>query len=142
HPRFLDGTADTTFVDRTPELLQFPERKDRGTRILRYIASTTVNLPENLRVVDRSRLPEAQPPVVDSTAPWPEGTKQLLDRLGPEGLARWVKEQKRLLVTDTTFRDAHQSLLATRVRTYDLLKVAESTGRLLPELFSLEMWGG
>ena len=142
HPRFLSGEADTTFIDTTPELMQFPERRDRGTRILRYIGYTTVNRPESMRAVDRSQLLEAKVPDVEETAPHPEQTKVLLDRLGPEGFVRWIKEQKRLLITDTTFRDAHQSLLATRVRTYDLLRIADATQKLMPGLFSMEMWGG
>lgn len=140
HERFLDGTADTTFVDTTKELYQFPERRDRGSRILRYIGYVTVNQPQ--RKVDRSAFIEPPVPEVSVHEPYPRGAKQLLDEQGPEGLAAWVREQKALLITDTTFRDAHQSLLATRVRTYDILKIAEATAKRMPQLFSLEMWGG
>ncbi|HET7559416.1 MAG TPA: pyruvate carboxylase [Limnochordia bacterium] len=142
NPKFRSGQADTTFVDTTPELLTFRPRRDRGTRILRYIGHATVNQSKAAKQLDRDAL--KAPPVPEGAArrPYPDGTKQILDREGPEGLVRWIKAQKRLLVTDTTFRDAHQSLLATRVRTYDLLAIAEPTAKLAGDLFSLEMWGG
>ncbi|HEX6971746.1 MAG TPA: pyruvate carboxylase, partial [Limnochordia bacterium] len=142
HPTFLRGECDTEFVDTTPELLRFRERRDRGTRILRYIGHATVNQPPELQLVDRGRLPQPPVPELSARTPFPEGTRQLLERLGPAGLARWTLEQRRLLITDTTFRDAHQSLLATRMRTYDLVRIAEPTAKLAPQLFSIEMWGG
>ncbi|MFC0297617.1 pyruvate carboxylase [Geobacillus jurassicus] len=142
HPKFLSGEYDTSFIDTTPELFVFPRRKDRGTKMLTYIGTVTVNgFPgigkKKKPVFDKPRVPK-----VSQTAPIPAGTKQILDERGPEGLVRWIQEQSRVLLTDTTFRDAHQSLLATRVRTIDLLRIAEPTARLLPNLFSLEMWGG
>lgn len=142
HPKFLSGEYDTSFIDTTPELFVFPRRKDRGTKMLTYIGTVTVNgFPgigkKKKPVFDKPRVPK-----VSKTEPIPAGTKQILDERGPEGLVRWIQEQPRVLLTDTTFRDAHQSLLATRVRTIDLLRIAEPTARLLPNLFSLEMWGG
>ncbi|MGG3162304.1 pyruvate carboxylase [Geobacillus stearothermophilus] len=142
HPKFLSGEYDTSFIDTTPELFVFPRRKDRGTKMLTYIGTVTVNgFPgigkKKKPVFDKPRVPK-----VSQTEPIPAGTKQMLDERGAEGLIRWIQEQPRVLLTDTTFRDAHQSLLATRVRTIDMLRIAEPTARLLPNLFSLEMWGG
>ncbi|MGJ3205430.1 pyruvate carboxylase [Geobacillus thermoleovorans] len=142
HPKFLSGEYDTSFIDTTPELFVFPRRKDRGTKMLTYIGTVMVNgFPgigkKKKPVFDKPRVPK-----VSQTEPIPAGTKQILDERGPEGLVRWIQEQPRVLLTDTTFRDAHQSLLATRVRTIDMLRIAEPTARLLPNLFSLEMWGG
>lgn len=143
HPQFLSGDYDTTFIDTTPELFQFPKRRDRGSKLLRYLGHTIVNGHEGLSkkekkpLFDKPRIPETS-----FQLPYPDGTKQLLDARGADGLVRWILDQKKVLVTDTTFRDAHQSLFATRVRTYDLVQIAEATGKLAPDLFSLEMWGG
>ncbi|MEN1967006.1 pyruvate carboxylase [Lentibacillus sp. N15] len=137
HKQFLSGEYSTTFIDQSPELFVFPKRKDRGTKMLTYIGKTTINGPKKKPVFSKVPIPKTHP-----TEKIPAGTKQILDERGPEGLATWLKEQKEVLYTDTTFRDAHQSLLATRVRTKDLVQIAEPTARLLPELFSLEMWGG
>jgi pyruvate carboxylase len=142
HEKFLRGEYDTSFIDSTPELFVFPKSKDRGTKMLTYIGNVTVNgFPgigkKKKPVFDQPRIPK-----VKYTEPVPAGTKQLLDEKGPEGVVNWIKEQKEVLLTDTTFRDAHQSLLATRVRTNDLKRIAEPTARLLPNLFSMEMWGG
>jgi pyruvate carboxylase len=142
HPKFLSGEYDTSFIDTTPELFVFPRRKDRGTKMLTYIGTVTVNgFPgigkKKKPVFDKPRIPK-----ISYKEPIPNGTKQILDEQGAEGLVKWIKEQDRVLLTDTTFRDAHQSLLATRVRTIDLVRIAEPTARLLPNLFSLEMWGG
>lgn len=144
HPTFQAGRCTTTFIEETPELFRFPIRRDRASRLLEFIGEITVN--------GNPTLPAGQPrptlkerPVVpahDPDAPPPEGTRQRFKELGPERFAAWVREQERLLVTDTTFRDAHQSLLATRVRTFDLARVAPAVARQLSQLFSLEMWGG
>lgn len=142
HPAFLAGEVATTFIEKTPELFQFREKRDRGTKLLRFIANKTVNMQEEFKRVDKASLNTPKVPEISYKVPYADGTKNLLDREGPEGLARWISEQKALLVTDTTFRDAHQSLLATRVRTYDLLNIAEATAKLVPSLFSMEMWGG
>jgi len=142
HPTFLKGECTTTFIENTPELFQFRQKRDRGTKLLRFIASRTVNMPPEFKRVDKASLREPKVPEVSYKMPYVPGTRDILLREGPAGLARWVSQQRRLLITDTTFRDAHQSLLATRVRTYDLVKIAEATAKLLPGLFSLEMWGG
>ena len=142
HPTFLDGTYTTRFIDSTPELLHIPKRRDRATRLLTYIADVTVN--GNSEVTGRPRpsvFAEPTPPP-SSSITRADGTRQLLDELGPEKFSQWVLEQQATMVTDTTFRDAHQSLLATRFRSYDLLKVADSYSRNLNQLFSLECWGG
>ncbi|MDQ0206483.1 pyruvate carboxylase [Alkalicoccobacillus murimartini] len=142
HEAFLNGSYNTSFIDTTPELFLFPKRKDRGTKMLTFLGETIVN---GYPGIEKKKKPAFDKPVVPSinaVEPFPNGTKQILDEKGPEGLAQWVKDQKNVLLTDTTFRDAHQSLLATRVRTNDLKKIAEPTARLLPGLFSYEMWGG
>ncbi|MFV8827005.1 pyruvate carboxylase [Alkalihalobacterium sp. APHAB7] len=142
HENFISGEYNTSFIDSTPELFVFPVRKDRGTKMLTFIGETIVNGYPGL---EKEKKPVFDQPIVPSvkySEPMPSGTKQILDERGAEGLAKWVKEQKEVLLTDTTFRDAHQSLLATRVRTHDLKKIAEPTARLVPNLFSAEMWGG
>jgi pyruvate carboxylase len=143
HPDFLSGRYDTSFIDTKPELFIFPGRQDRGTKLLSYIGNTIVNGYPGLPKQEKK--PHFDTPRIPRTPyaqPYPDGTKQILDREGVDGLIRWIREQKQVLITDTTFRDAHQSLFATRVRTYDLAAVAEATGKLGAGLFSLEMWGG
>ncbi|TSB45288.1 pyruvate carboxylase [Alkalicoccobacillus porphyridii] len=142
HPSFLNGSYNTSFIDTTPELFIFPKRKDRGTKMLTFLGETIVNGYPGIENIHKPKFDAPVVPKVSSFESFPDGTKQILDERGPEGLAKWVKEQKEVLLTDTTFRDAHQSLLATRVRTHDLKKIAEPTARLLPGLFSYEMWGG
>ncbi len=142
HRHFHTGNFSTNFIDETPELFVFPKRHDRGTKLLSYIADMTVNGVEG---VPKKKKPLFSPIVMPNIDPLeivPKGTKQLLDEHGPEYVAKWLKESKKVLLTDTTFRDAHQSLLATRVRTKDIAKIAEPMSRMLPELFSVEMWGG
>lgn len=142
HEKFLSGEYDTSFIDSSPELFVFPKQRDRGTKMLTYIGNVTVNGFPGIGKKKKPVFDEPPIPHVKLSEPIPEGTKQILDREGVDGLVKWVKEQKQVLLTDTTFRDAHQSLLATRVRTNDIKKIAEPTARLLPNLFSLEMWGG
>ncbi|MGR9050298.1 pyruvate carboxylase [Halobacillus faecis] len=142
HKQFLSGEYDTTFIDRSPELFVFPKRKDRGTKMLAYIADRTVNGFEGYGNRKKPNYSKPRIPIIKHSEPIPGGTKQILNERGPEGLASWLKERNEVLLTDTTFRDAHQSLLATRVRTKDLENIAEPTARLLPDLFSMEMWGG
>ncbi len=142
HPDFQGGRATTNWLEHTPELFRFVARRDRATKLLGYLGDVIIN--GNPAVAGKpSPLRVRTPPVPrhDASAP-PEGTRQLLQRLGPEGLAEWASRQKKLLMTDTTFRDAHQSLLATRVRTYDLMAIANFVSHRLHNLFSLEMWGG
>ena len=140
--RFARGEYTTRFIDETPELFRWPRKLDRATRILTYVGETIVNgHPEAknrplLEKFDRPKLPH-----VALGTPVP-GTKQKLEELGPEGFARWMLEQERVLITDTTMRDAHQSLLATRMRTIDMTTIAPYYATLLPQLFSMECWGG
>jgi pyruvate carboxylase len=143
HEAFLSGDYNTSFVDVTTELYEFQKKMDRGTKLLQFIGNTIVNgYPGLAKTEEKPDFPKARIPLTSYKQSYPEGTKQILDQKGAEGLVRWIKEQKSVLVTDTTFRDAHQSLFATRFRTYDLEKIAEATGKLAPNLFSLEMWGG
>jgi pyruvate carboxylase len=142
HEKFRTGQYDTSFIDTTPELFLFPKSKDRGTKMLTYIGNVTVNGFPGIEkrkkpVFDKPRIPKLK-----YSTEFKNGTKQILDEHGADGLVKWVKEQKEVLLTDTTFRDAHQSLLATRIRTTDISHIAEPTAKLLPELFSFEMWGG
>ena len=142
HPRFASADYTTTFIDQTPELFQIPRKRDRATRLLSFIGDVIVN--GNPEVKGRPapahpvfpRLPRValQPP--------PAGTKQKLDALGPEGFAAWMLAENRVLLTDTSMRDAHQSLLATRIRTHDMRLIAPYYSSLLPQLFSVECWGG
>lgn len=142
HPKFRAGEVTTSFLDESPELFRFTSRADRATKLLSYIGDVILNgnpevkgkkIPENLDVAPLPKVPGIQPPA---------GTRQMLQKLGPKKFAAWARKEKRLLLTDTTFRDAHQSLMATRVRTYDLLVTAPAVAQRLANLFSLEMWGG
>jgi pyruvate carboxylase len=144
HPTFEAGLTWTRFIDETPELFQLAPRRDRATKVLRYLAEVIVNGHPTVKKDQRLKPSALRAPRVPapSPAPPPPGTVQVLQQRGPEGLARWVLQQGRPLLTDTTWRDAHQSLLATRMRTHDILAVAPATARLAPELFSLESWGG
>jgi pyruvate carboxylase len=143
HPTFLDNSYTTKFIDSTPELFQFSARRDRATRLLTYIADITVNGHPETAGRDRppaeARAPK--PPAVPADPP-PAGTRQLLDAEGPKAVADWMLAQARVLVTDTTMRDGHQSLLATRMRSFDMIRVAPAYAHLLPQLFSVECWGG
>jgi pyruvate carboxylase len=142
HEKFMTGEYNTSFIDSTPELFIFPKRKDRGTKMLSYIGNVTVN---GFPGIERKKKPvysKARIPLITESGPVPSGTKQILDEHGADGLVDWVKNKNGVLLTDTTFRDAHQSLLATRVRTNDIKHIAEPSARLLPDLFSFEMWGG
>jgi len=141
HQDFIDGSYDTGFVDKNTELFIFPKTKDRGTKLLHYIADVTVNGYGTGGPQPKPNFVPLKMPVYQKGA-MPNGTKQILDAKGPEGLAKWVQSQKEVLFTDTTFRDAHQSLFATRLRTADMLRVTEQTAAKLPNLFSFECWGG
>jgi pyruvate carboxylase len=142
NPQFQAGDVTTSFLEQNPALFRYSSRRDRATRLLTYLGEVIVNgnpevagkkRPEVLRPAVPPRSPEGEPP---------PGTRQLLQKLGAAGFADWTLRQKQLLLTDTTFRDAHQSLLATRVRTYDMLAIAGYVAHRLPNLYSLEMWGG
>ena len=142
HGKFLKADYTTNFIDSSPELFRFSVRRDRATRLLNFVGEVIVNgsvevqnsiLPAHAVSPDAPAVPDGPPP---------DGTKQLLDQLGPKKFARWMLEQDRVLITDTTMRDAHQSLLATRMRTKDILAVAPAYAHLLPNMFSMECWGG
>ena len=142
HPKFRSNDYTTRFIDETPSLFDLRKRQDRATRLLTWVADVTVNGHPDTRgrpePAPDARMPEA--PRFDAE-PAP-GTRELLERLGPKGFAAWMKARTGVLVTDTTMRDAHQSLLATRVRTKDIVTIARSYATGLPQLLSLECWGG
>src|SRR5436853_4224640 len=142
HAKFQAGEVATSFLDDSPELFRLPTAGDRATKLLSYLGDVILNgnsevkgkaIPKAFETAALPRAPGIEPPA---------GTRQLLKKLGPQKFADWARKEKRLLLTDTSFRDAHQSLMATRVRTYDLLATADAVARRLPKLFSLEMWGG
>ncbi|MBL64262.1 MAG: pyruvate carboxylase [Opitutae bacterium] len=143
HEKFVQGKATTSMIDVTPALFRFKQRRDRATKLLKYLGEVVVN--GNPQVKGRERVENPLPlitPLHDpKTKPLP-GTRDLLLEIGPVKFSEWTRKQKRLLVTDTTLRDAHQSLFAARMRTYDMLKVADFIARRASGLFSLEMWGG
>ena len=142
HPMFRDNTYTTRFIDTTPELFQQVKRQDRATKLLTYLADVTVNGHPEAKGRPKPSDKAAKPIVPYIEGKIPDGTKQKLDELGPKGFADWMRSEKRVLMTDTTMRDGHQSLLATRMRTFDIARVAGVYARALPELLSLECWGG
>jgi pyruvate carboxylase len=137
---FRAGRINTSFIDERPYLLTSRTPADRGTKILNYLADVTVNQPHGPRL--STVYPHDKLPTLDLADPQPRGSKQRLTELGPEGFARWMKDSPAVGVTDTTFRDAHQSLLATRLRTTGLLAVSPYIARMTPQLLSIECWGG
>jgi pyruvate carboxylase len=152
HPTFATGQATTTLIDTTPELFRFKPRQDRATKLLSFIGNVTVNGNPHAKGWRPAKpfAPIEPPPAVASApgsahpAPGspPPGTRDLLLKLGAKKFAQWTAAQKRLLITDTTFRDAHQSLMATRVRSHDMLAAAAAVAHRTPGLYSLECWGG
>jgi pyruvate carboxylase len=142
HPTFLDNTYHTKFIDETPDLFKFTKRRDRGTKVLTYIADITINGHPEVKDRPRPRadLKAPKPPALKADAQL--GTRNLLEQKGPQAVADWMKAQQQLLITDTTMRDGHQSLLATRMRSHDMVKVAPAYSANLPQLFSMECWGG
>jgi len=143
NPVFRSGQATTTLIDTTPDLFKFKPRRDRATKLLAFLGDVIVNgNPQSKGYVPKAALPPVPPPRHDRKERPPDGTRQLLLNLGAKKFAEWTLGQKQLLITDTTFRDAHQSLLATRVRSFDMLAIAPAVARRTPQLFSLEMWGG
>ncbi|HYC29636.1 MAG TPA: pyruvate carboxylase, partial [Chitinophagaceae bacterium] len=140
---FQTGNATVDFIDNHPELFQLTPRQDRGTRVLKYVADIIVNGHPDVHTINphaHFRTPVL--PEVEKNKPVPKGTKDLLNELGHEKFMEWLRNNPAIQYTDTTFRDAHQSLLATRVRTIDMMRVAEAVAKNHPEIFSLEMWGG
>lgn len=143
HPTFVAGKATVNFVQEHPELFQIQRRLDRGTKILSYLGEVAVNGNPDVKQGDpNSKFEKAIVPPFEASALYPKGTKDRLTELGPEAFCQWLKEEKQIYYTDTTFRDAHQSLMATRMRTFDMLKVAEGYARNHPQTFSMEAWGG
>ncbi|BES64635.1 pyruvate carboxylase [Gottschalkiaceae bacterium SANA] len=137
HPRFIAGKCDTGFIDGNPSLFDFQEKKSDERKLLQFLAEKIVNETHGKKpAFDVPVIPEVGNPHDLS------GTKQLLDQGGPQAVVNWIKDQKKLLLTDTTFRDAHQSLMATRVRSRDMIKIARATSTYGRDLFSVEMWGG
>lgn len=134
---FAQGKAYTKFIDNTPELFEIEMPRDRGTKILKYLANKAVNEPSpKITVYEHPRVPAKHHDAPE------KGLKYLLDEMGPDKFKQWILDQKKLLVTDTTMRDAHQSLLATRVRSHDMFRIAKGTAYILEDAFSMEMWGG
>jgi len=144
HPAFVEGSVTTRFIDQTPELLAFARRRDRATRLLRFVGEVSVHGHPEMKGRKLPDLPLPKPvlPATDLLAPIPPGTRDRLKELGPAGFAQWMLAQKQVLLTDTSMRDAHQSLIATRMRTADMLPIAPFYARELSQLFSLECWGG
>lgn len=143
---FRKGNCTVNFIGDNPDLLKMPRRQDRGTKVLKYLASVIVNGNSDVPFIDPKRnalFRTPHVPAFDPLKPVPKGTRDKLKELGAEGFAKWLKAEKQIHYTDTTFRDAHQSLLATRVRTYDMKAIAESYAHAHgSQLFSMEMWGG
>ncbi|MFB8537570.1 pyruvate carboxylase [Enterococcus thailandicus] len=142
HPEFQSGHAKTTFIDNTPQLFEFPRLRDRGNKTMKYIGEITVNGFPGIEKMEKPFYDEPRIPTSLELRQDYVTAKNVLDDQGADGLVDWITNQENLLLTDTTFRDAHQSLLATRVRTQEFKKIARLTGEALPELFSSEMWGG
>ncbi|MBN8671818.1 MAG: pyruvate carboxylase [Chitinophagales bacterium] len=140
---FIEGKATVNFIQEHPELFNMPLRQDRGTKMLKFLGEVTVNGSSDVKVKhDGRKFEKPIVPSFDSLQAYPKGTKDLLTELGPDAFAQWLKNEKQIHYTDTTFRDAHQSLLATRMRTYDMMKVAKSFAMNHPNTFSMEVWGG
>jgi pyruvate carboxylase len=143
HPDFLAGKCTTRFIDETPELFTIAKRRDRATKLFNYLSEVIVNGHPSIKKRPATvRRAPAPVPALPAGQPIPPGSRTRFQELGAEKFCQWILDQKQILFTDTTMRDAHQSLLATRVRTYDMLEIADAYARLTPELFSLEMWGG
>ncbi|MTI20714.1 pyruvate carboxylase, partial [Fulvivirga sp. RKSG066] len=143
HPTFYKGDATVNFIADHPELFIVPRRLNRGTKLLNYLGNIAVNGHPDVKVIDPTKtFREPKIPEFDRLGGYPEGTKDKLTSLGREGFSSWLRNENKIQYTDTTFRDAHQSLLATRVRTRDMLKVAESFAKNHPQTFSMEVWGG
>ncbi|ADV10403.1 pyruvate carboxylase [Mesorhizobium ciceri] len=142
HPSFADNSYTTKFIDTTPELFQQVKRQDRATKLINYLADVSVNGHPETRGRPQPKADAAAPVVPYLNGNVPGGSKQKLDVLGPQKFAAWMRDQKEVLVTDTTMRDGHQSLLATRMRTHDIAGIAGTYARALPQLLSLECWGG
>ena len=143
HPQFQEGDVHVNFIDQNPDLFEFRKGRDRGTKSIKFLGEIIVNGNTDVKSIDTTKIfPEQVVPEFDKYGKYPKGTKDRLNELGRDGFIEWLKANKKIKYTDTTFRDAHQSLLATRLRTVDMMKVAEGYAKNFPQLFSVEMWGG
>jgi pyruvate carboxylase len=143
HPTFREGKVTVDFIEKNPDLMNFEVTRNRATLSLYYLANVIVNGNPDVKKIDKDKkFRNFKIPAFDKHAPYPKGTKDLLNELGREGFIEWLKNDQRIHYTDTTFRDAHQSLLATRMRTIDMFRVAESYAKNIPQTFSVECWGG
>ncbi|MDD7886917.1 pyruvate carboxylase [Flavivirga sp. 57AJ16] len=143
HDTFKEGKVTVNFIKSNPDLFNFSIPRNRATKLITYLGDIIINGNEDIKKLDTSKtFVKPKIPKFDVTANYPEGTKDLLTKLGPEKFSKWLKHEKKVHFTDTTMRDAHQSLLATRMRTYDMMKVAEGYAKNHPEIFSMEVWGG
>jgi pyruvate carboxylase len=144
HPLFRSGECTTRFIDTTPELFTFAKRRDRASRLVKFLGNVAVNGNPEMKGRKLPALPLPRPikPVFDLSTPIPAGTRDKLKELGAKGFSDWMKAQPQVLLTDTSMRDAHQSLFATRMRSHDMLAIAPYYARMAPKLFSLECWGG
>ncbi len=143
HPQFQEGDVHVNFIDQNPDLFEFRKGRDRGTKAIKFLGEIIVNGNTDVKSIDTTKnFPEQVVPDFDKYGKYPKGTKDRLNELGRDGFIEWLKANKKIKYTDTTFRDAHQSLLATRLRTVDMMKVAEGYAKNFPQLFSVEMWGG
>lgn len=144
HPLFKSGECTTRFIDTNPELFNFRPRRDRASRLLKFVGDVVVNGNPEMKGRATPIRPLGDPllPGVDITAPPALGSRDKLKELGTEKFVQWMRNEQRILLTDTTMRDAHQSLFATRMRTAEMVAIAPHYARLLPDLFSMECWGG
>ncbi len=143
HEDFLSGKVTVNFIQNTPSLFQIKLPQDRTSKVVKFLAEVSVNGNSDVKFKDDTKIfRNAKAPKFSLSAPFPKGTKDLLTELGPEAFCQWLKDDKKIHYTDTTMRDAHQSLLATRMRSFDMLKVAESFAKNHPNTFSMEVWGG
>ena len=143
HETFRQGAITVNFIKSTPSLFEFKAPRNRANKIISYLGDITVNGNKDVKKLDTTKtFVKPKAPNFDVYASYPKGTKDILTELGPEGFSKWLLDEKKIHFTDTTMRDAHQSLLATRMRTFDMLKVAEGYAKNHPDIFSMEVWGG
>lgn len=143
HPTFRQGDVTVNFIQSNPDLFEFKVARNRATKLVNFLGNRTVNGSPDVKVIDpNAKFIEPAIPNYDRKGEYTSGTKQKLTELGPDAFAQWLRDQKEIQYTDTTLRDAHQSLLATRMRTFDMLKVAEGFAKNHPNVFSMEVWGG
>src|SRR5690606_35612086 len=141
HKSFLNGKVTVNFIQNTPSLFKIKLPQDRTSKAVKYLAEVSLNGNPDVKFKEDNKIfRNAKVPKYSMSSPYPKGTKDLLTQLGPEAFCLWLKNEKKIHFTDTTMRDAHQSLLATRMRSFDMLKVAESFAKNHPNTFSMEVW--